>query len=88
MHRSAWKGYSPKFKFVSNGVLRSSDSLSPLSLGCSDLLASVQIIPQARLMAPSYAKPMGLHVSAAASPHGAECHRYGCSNQHLADIEH
>src|SRR5215212_9043903 len=34
IHRSAWKGCSPKFKFVSNGVLRSSPGLRGHALRC------------------------------------------------------
>src|SRR5215218_1848088 len=34
IHRSSKKGYSPKFKFVSNGVLRSSPGLRGHALRC------------------------------------------------------
>src|SRR5215204_596075 len=42
-----------------DGVLRSSHKPSPLPYGCSHSLASVQIIPPVRIMAPPQAKPIG-----------------------------
>src|SRR5829696_1530058 len=42
-----------------NGVLRSSPMPSPLPYGSSDSLASVQMIPPVRIMAPPQAKPIG-----------------------------